>query len=345
MRAKSLVAMLALAVTCAAESRAAESREELFKRMQAFQEAVQAGVKLSGEKKYEEALGKFAEAEKLIPNRPTVQYNVACVLALTGKKDEALDALERAIKAGFVDAAHMESDTDLDGVRATERFKELVAVARKRAEGNPPLVHVPKGYDEKGEKAYPLFVCLHGAGGRPEGFFGVLKGVLGEDRYFVLAPYGSAVAGPGYTWTGADMGKLAAEVGQLRKKYRIGKVVLFGFSAGAHFGYAVVLKQRSLFDGFIPMAGSISNARAAKLVTDEDLKSAKGLAVYAIQGTEDDVVPAAAAEQSVELLKKHGAVTTMFKHPAGHAPPKEFGKSLLEALRWIDEQGKGAGGT
>ncbi|HEV2668300.1 MAG TPA: tetratricopeptide repeat protein, partial [Blastocatellia bacterium] len=53
-------------------------------------------------------------------------YNLACAFALSGEKEKALDNLEKAINAGFTDRRQYETDNDLDSLRETERFKELL---------------------------------------------------------------------------------------------------------------------------------------------------------------------------------------------------------------------------
>ncbi len=53
-------------------------------------------------------------------------YNLACAFALTGRTDQALEALEDARAAGFDLAAPMRSDSDLDSLRADPRFAELL---------------------------------------------------------------------------------------------------------------------------------------------------------------------------------------------------------------------------
>ncbi len=53
-------------------------------------------------------------------------YNLACAFALSGQKERALDNLEKAINAGFTDRQQYESDSDLDSLRQTDRFKELL---------------------------------------------------------------------------------------------------------------------------------------------------------------------------------------------------------------------------
>jgi len=58
---------------------------------------------------------------------PIATFNVACSLARSGDADGALDWLERAVNAGFERTAALEDDPDLDSLRATDRFRALLA--------------------------------------------------------------------------------------------------------------------------------------------------------------------------------------------------------------------------
>ena len=67
---------------------------------------------------------------ELLPDDPTWAYNLACSLAMLGKKNEALDMLDTAIDLGFRNADAIASDKDFAGIAKDARFKESV----KRAE-------------------------------------------------------------------------------------------------------------------------------------------------------------------------------------------------------------------
>jgi predicted esterase len=66
-------------------------------------------------------------ATEAVPTQPYYWYNLACVLARSGGRAEALEALEQAVAAGFSDRAHMSADEDLASLRGEDRFKALVA--------------------------------------------------------------------------------------------------------------------------------------------------------------------------------------------------------------------------
>jgi len=79
-------------------------------------------------------LGRLAEGlevdrrlVRLAPEDPTVRYNLACSLALLGEGDQALDALACSIQLGYDDPEHLAEDEDLMSLRASDRFRELLA--------------------------------------------------------------------------------------------------------------------------------------------------------------------------------------------------------------------------
>ncbi|HSD32946.1 MAG TPA: protein kinase [Gemmatimonadales bacterium] len=55
-----------------------------------------------------------------------VLYNVACVQALCGKRDHALDLLEKAIQNGFGHREWLENDSDLETLRSDPRFQAML---------------------------------------------------------------------------------------------------------------------------------------------------------------------------------------------------------------------------
>ena len=57
---------------------------------------------------------------------PVVLYNVACFYAMQGDKDRSLELLTRAVEQGWGDRAWLETDSDLDSLRADPRFTALL---------------------------------------------------------------------------------------------------------------------------------------------------------------------------------------------------------------------------
>jgi dienelactone hydrolase len=61
-----------------------------------------------------------------------ILFNYACVLALTGTGDKALDCLELAVGAGFSNVAQLESEKDFESIRDTPRFRDILARLKSR---------------------------------------------------------------------------------------------------------------------------------------------------------------------------------------------------------------------
>jgi tetratricopeptide (TPR) repeat protein len=75
----------------------------------------------------QEGLAADERLVRLAPDDPTVRYNLACSLALLGRTQDALDALEYAFVLGYRDTAHLLADDDIESLRAEPRFQALVA--------------------------------------------------------------------------------------------------------------------------------------------------------------------------------------------------------------------------
>jgi Tfp pilus assembly protein PilF len=83
--------------------------------------------------KYAQAAEKLQAILDIDAKQPGVWYNLACVQALQGQDEKALDSLQHAVKAGYRDYKHMAGDDDLQSIRKTEQFRRLLTAARKQA--------------------------------------------------------------------------------------------------------------------------------------------------------------------------------------------------------------------
>jgi serine/threonine protein kinase/Flp pilus assembly protein TadD len=68
----------------------------------------------------------------LDPEETLTFYNVACVYALQGQTEQALDCLENALKHGFAHKGWIEHDSDLDSLRGHPRYQALLQVMEAR---------------------------------------------------------------------------------------------------------------------------------------------------------------------------------------------------------------------
>ena len=63
-----------------------------------------------------------------------IYYNAGCAYAMAGQSEQAIDALKKAVAAGAADADQYQADSDLESIRDTAEFKELIVAIRKKDE-------------------------------------------------------------------------------------------------------------------------------------------------------------------------------------------------------------------
>jgi tetratricopeptide (TPR) repeat protein len=64
---------------------------------------------------------------RLDPENPTAHYNLACSLALSKKRPDALRSLRKALSLGYDDLDWMEQDPDLEVLKADPEFRQLLS--------------------------------------------------------------------------------------------------------------------------------------------------------------------------------------------------------------------------
>ncbi len=97
-----------------------------------------------------EALSAFEQALKNDPEMAHACYDIACLHAVTGEEEKALAMLGEALRKGFQDIAHIEADSDWDGLRANPKFTLLLRKCRKAGEPAACSPPPPAGHDGQG---------------------------------------------------------------------------------------------------------------------------------------------------------------------------------------------------
>ena len=70
---------------------------------------------------------------KLQPENATAHYNLACSLALSKRKSDALRALQHAVRLGYRDFDWMQQDPDLEALKNHPEFKTLLATLKPQS--------------------------------------------------------------------------------------------------------------------------------------------------------------------------------------------------------------------
>jgi tetratricopeptide (TPR) repeat protein len=85
------------------------------------------GRVLHDQQRYKEAIDAHREAAKHEALRGRAYFNLACEYALTGQREKALDAAEKAVAAGYRTKYFYENDAALAAIRTEARFQALLA--------------------------------------------------------------------------------------------------------------------------------------------------------------------------------------------------------------------------
>jgi tetratricopeptide (TPR) repeat protein len=85
------------------------------------------GVALARQGRTAEAIDHYFKASLQDPvNASLAYYNIACEYAKQHKTEKSLTWLEKAIRKGFRNWNHIKGDKDLDSIRSSARYKELI---------------------------------------------------------------------------------------------------------------------------------------------------------------------------------------------------------------------------
>jgi tetratricopeptide (TPR) repeat protein len=85
------------------------------------------GVALARQGRTAEAMDHYFKASLQDPvNASIAYYNIACEYAKQNKTEKSLTWLEKAIGKGFRNWKHIKADKDLDSIRSSARYKELI---------------------------------------------------------------------------------------------------------------------------------------------------------------------------------------------------------------------------
>jgi predicted esterase len=327
--------MVAVCLAFSAATLGADDAAEMDRLREGFGEAYRAHD-------WARAISLGLEIERLTPDRSAHQYNLACVFALSGDEEAALEWLERAARIGFSRVTLLATDPDLDAVRGSDRFERVAAAVQRnfdavqaeigrRFQTAPPLLFLPPDHDPS--KPAPVLIALHGFGDRANGTPTQWRRLTAKRGVVLVVPQGVRRVGPGYSWHSADEADtiLGLTLDWLDERVTVDReqVVLAGFSQGGFMAMALGARHHEVFAGVIPVAGGyIPEIDAPQPASGRD-----GPRFYFMVGSRDDAAPQSrlaaadftAAGYDVELRVLPGV---------GHVFPRETSRELRKALEF-----------
>ena len=72
------------------------------------------------------ALDNLYKLIKIQPNNPNGYYDIACVYAKEGNVNLSIEWLKKSIDKGFKDWNLLKKDKDLDNIRTSQFYKDLI---------------------------------------------------------------------------------------------------------------------------------------------------------------------------------------------------------------------------
>ncbi len=189
---------------------------------------------------------------------------------------------------------------------------------------------VPTTYEPA--QAYPLVICLHGAGFTGEAYLERWQGRLGE-RYILACP----TSAQGAWWTRAGEELVLATIHDVQVRYHIDpdRIFLTGMSNGGIGAYLIGAEHATLFAGVAPMAGGLDDVLLPLL------HNFLNTPLYIIHGRQDQVMPVELSRSIDRELTRLGVVHHYREHDrthpmaGGHFFPREEVPALVE---WFDRQ-------
>lgn len=91
------------------------------------------GFCLHSARELDDAVRVHMKAAEFPQTKPTALYNLACAYALQNKREAALDALAKAVQAGFYGQQPITADPDFASIKDDQRFRKLADAAKPPA--------------------------------------------------------------------------------------------------------------------------------------------------------------------------------------------------------------------
>lgn len=192
-------------------------------------------------------------------------------------------------------------------------------------------LYVPPGYDP--EHRYPLWIVVHGTGGRGRATLRSVLHLLRDREVLVAAPTEAAdLHGRGWGSSHRERMLHIGLVDDLARRYPIDRdrVVVFGWSRGGHAAWDLAMRFPDRFVAIGPIIGSVAMRDRALLV------NLGGVRVDAINGAKDQPELVAGAVEGIRRLLALGYDATHHLDPdRGHEGFGEQLPGLVERLAGV----------
>jgi len=170
--------------------------------------------------------------------------------------------------------------------------------------GKGYMLYLPEGYEADPDKTWPLMFFLHGYGDRGDNLFLLPKASpfmmireKGPLPFIIVAP----LLNTNYTLFPNEY--MDGALSEVLADYRVDqkRIYLTGMSMGGEAAYRFAVHQPDTFAAVAPLCAYIDNSNPLSM------EGIKGLPVWAIHGSDDQIIPLVWGQQAADALKKAGA--------------------------------------
>jgi len=194
-------------------------------------------------------------------------------------------------------------------------------------------LYVPASYNVA--RAYPLIICLHGAGFSGDAYLERWQPRLKEE-YILACP----TLEDGAWWTREAEALVLAVLAQISRTYHVDldRVFLTGMSNGGIGTFLIGTNHADRFAALVPMASAFPHALYPLL------ENAEPVPFYIIHGSRDQVMPIRFSRDLAAYLKHQGFQVVFREHDkehpvaGGHFFPRDELPTLVE---WLATQRRG----
>jgi predicted esterase len=204
------------------------------------------------------------------------------------------------------------------------------------------ILLLPDNYDST--KTYPLFVALHGNGGDAAGFSNLFKVFKNLPVIFALPQGQFARLDGGYSWyfetNDREMWEstdfLASDlvyetILDVKAKFKISDVYLFGFSQGASVAYMTGFKHPVGITGIAAVGGGLPAIDVkGSVVKLENLTNALKIKILVARGLDDPYARRTGYDYQVKFLKEKNFAVKDFQYTGKHEITYELMDKVFE---------------
>jgi predicted esterase len=270
-----------------------------------------------------------------------ILYWRACFLALLGRGDAAIDALEQGLARGYWwNPLQLRSDSDLATVQNRPEFVAIINESQRRNEtaaatGREPLRLVTEP-SAPAQTPYPLLLALHGYGNNAAETLPEWE-VMAQHGWLVAALQSTQLAGmDGYHWMDETRAaqEVYAHVDALKAAYPVNadRIVIGGFSNGGRIALMLALTGVVQAQGVVSVGATLRDEAVAALNWEALRQRSPRLVI--IVGALDKWWLERCVQQ-VDVFRANGLAVDLHIVPdTGHVYPADFATRLVGLIRF-----------